>query len=431
MRQFYTFSPAELSESTAVLNNPCQGLYRIVRYVLTEEGQTADAVMEYDLPLVLLEINLRFYRTCSISTAALTQLDEILNNWSHSGAGLILRFLYDWEGIAQITEPESLNTVLTHMDQVSETINCYASSVYLMQGIFIGNWGEMHGSRFSDSASIQTLALHLHEVVTPSIYLSVRTPAQWRMITGLDKGTFGDQSPIAGRLGLFNDGMLGSRSDLGTYEDLPSLSGKGTREKELAFQNHLCQSVPNGGEVVHNTPYNDLPAAVCYLSTIHASYLNADYDPVVLKKWRKTLWKGKGAFHGCDGLHYIQTHLGYRYTVRRFSLRKTGLLRPKLALRINLENTGFGNALKPLDAAFSLRNATGEEIFRLPLPFDFRNLRSGEKQKLTASLPEKDLPKGSCQLFFSVTEPATGRQIALANTAYEQDRGLLLGQLVI
>lgn len=426
------FSPAELSESTAVLKNPYQGFYHIFRYILGDDGQNTDGVQGYDLPLVLLEINLRSYRTGSISGAALSQLDEILKSWARSGTQMILRFLYDWDGIARATEPESLDTVLTHIDQVSETVNRYAASVYLMQGVFTGNWGEMHGSRFSDPASIVTLAQHSHKVVSPSIYLSVRTPSQWRRITGLAHlpAKYPAYPSIAGRLGLFNDGMLGSRSDLGTYEDSSGASGKGSREEELSFQRRLCQYVPNGGEVVHNTPYNDLPAAVRYLKTIHASYLNADYDPVVLKKWSGTVWRGKDAFYGCDGLAYIQAHLGYRYTVRRFTLQKTGFLRPRLKLNIDLENTGFGNTLRPFAAFFSVRKDAGEEILRLPIPLDFRNLKSGETQRLTASLPVKDLPKGNYQLYLSVTDPATCRQIALANTAYQAGKGLPLGQLV-
>lgn len=438
------FIPAALSESTAVLHNPCQGFYHIVRYLLAQSGRYADGdpaaqARDYGLPLVLLEINLRNYKAGPVSGAALAQLEDILRVWSQSGAQIILRFLYDWDGIAKAMEPEDLSTVLTHMDQVGETVNRYASAVYLMQGIFIGNWGEMHGSRFTDAQSVQTLITRLHEVIAPAIYLSVRTPAQWRMITGVYDvpakfPAFQDPPSLAGRLGLYNDGMLGSLSDLGTYGDAPrkndpDLSRKGTREEELAFQNHLCRYVPNGGEAVHDSPCSDLPAAVRYLKTIHASYLNADYDPAVLKKWSRTVWRGQDAFSGCDGLTYIRAHLGYRYTVRRFTVGKHGFLQPRITLRLTLENTGFGNALKPFEAAILFRNTAAEETVRLPLPFDFRGLKSGEKAILTASLPVKELSAGTYALFLSVTDPA-GRQITLANTAYGEEKGLLLGQLV-
>lgn len=434
MKQSFHFSPETLSESASILHNPCQGFYHMIRYTLADDDPqelTEDPIREYDLSLVLLEINLRGYRTGAISGSALAQLDGILKAWSKSQ--IILRFLYDWDGAAKAAEPESLSIILTHMDQVSEVINRYVPSVYLIQGIFIGNWGEMHDSHFMDAQSFQTLITRLHEVIAPSIYLSVRTPAQWRRITGLHQvpakfPAFQDRPPIAGRLGLYNDGMLGSWSDLGTYEDTPAAPFcKGTREEELSFQNQLCQYVPNGGEVVYDTPYNDLPAAVQYLKTIHAAYLNADYDPRALEKWRRTAWRGQDAFSGCDGLSYIQAHLGYRYTVRRFALQREGFLRPRIRLRLTLENTGFGNALKPFHAAFLLQSTA--KTVCLPLPFDFRNFRSGQKATLSASVPVKELPAGAYSLFFFVTDTATGKQIVLANTAYYDEKGLLLGRL--
>lgn len=432
------FTPEALLESRDILQNPYQGFYRIVRYTLNGDG-TADPALAgaYSSPLVLLEINLRNYRTGAISDSALAQLDRILDIWARSGAQILLRFLYDWDGAAKASEPESLSTILTHMDQVSEIVNRYEASVYLMQGLFIGNWGEMHGSNFMDVRSVRTLAQHLHQVIAPAIYLSVRTPAQWRTITGLRDvpakfPAFQEQPPIAGRLGLYNDGMLGSYSDLGTYGDTSNASdpfGKGTREEELSFQNRLCAFVPNGGEVVHDTPYNALPAAVRYLRTIHASYLNADYDPAALNKWSRSVWDGDDIFSGCDGLTYVQAHLGYRYTARAFTIRKQGLLQPRLTLQLELENTGFGNTLKPFEGAFLLRNLRTGESHRLPLAFDFRRLTSGQVKTLTASLPTGDLSEGIWQLFFSVTDLATGGQIALANTTYVAETGILLGQL--
>lgn len=429
MRQIISFSPKTLSESTSVLNSPYRGFYHLIRYTLTDNGQhtdgpTASSIREYGLSLVLLEINLRNYRTGTISGTALAQLEEILNAWSASDAQIMLRFLYDWDGIAKATEPESLSTILTHMDQVGGIVNRYEASVYLMQGIFIGNWGEMHGSYFTDTQSVKTLTAHLHKVIAPSIYLSVRTPAQWRMVTGIHR--LRSLPPIARRLGLFNDGILGSWSDLGTYENTP-----GARQKELSFQNRLCSFVPNGGEAVHNTPYNNLPEAVSYLKTIHVCYLNADYDPAVLNKWRQSTWRKQDAFYGCDGLTYIQAHLGYRFTVRRFTLKKAIFPRPQIQVSLMIENTGFGNALKPFEGAVMFQNTAAQETIRLPLPLDFRSLKCGKVQKLSASLPAKALPHGSYDLFLSVTDPATKKQIALANTAYDPKKGLPLGQLFL
>lgn len=429
------FSPAALSESTALLKNPYQGFYRIFRYELSDGASLpGEDVQNYPHSLALLEINLRAYRQGDISAAGLTGLEGILEQWAQSDARIILRFVYDWDGIAKASEPESLSIILSHMDQVSQVVNRHADSVYLMQGVFIGNWGEMHGSYFADDRSINTLIAHLHQVIAPSIYLSVRTPAQWRMVTGMKDAPANapEQTSLAGRLGLFNDGMLGSATDLGTYGDTArgaALSRKGTREEELAFQNRLCQYVPNGGEVVGNTGYSDLPAAVQALRTTHVSYLNADYDRAALEKWQRASWAGADAFHGCDGLTYVQAHLGYRFTARDAALHRQGFLQPRLGLQVSLENTGFGNALRPFTAAFLFRDSQTGEVLTFPIQFDLRELKSGQTQTLTAVIPFTELPRTTGELFLSVTDTATGKQIALANTTYFDGTGVLLGRL--
>lgn len=431
--QMPAFSPAALSESTEPLKNPYQGFYRIFRYDLSDETFSPEDIGRNDpYTLALLEINLRAYGEGHISAAGLARLEAILEHWAQSGTQILLRFVYDWDGMAKATEPESLTVILNHMDQVSRVVNRYAASVYLMQGVFIGNWGEMHGSYFDDDRSIKTLMTHLHQVIDPAIYLSVRTPAQWRMVTGLRDVPTNAQSSLAGRLGLFNDGMLGSATDLGTYGDTPrgaEGSRKGTREEELAFQNRLCQYVPNGGEVVGNTAYSDLSAAVQTLKTTHVSYLNADYDQTVLEKWQRASWEGADAFRGCDGLTYVKAHLGYRFTVRDCVLQRQGRLRSRLQLRVSLENTGFSNTLRPFSAAFLLRDSQTGAAQTVPIQFDLRELGSGQTRTLTAEIPFAQLPGNPCELYLSVTDTATGEQIALANTAYASGNGVLLGRL--
>ena len=112
------------------------------------------------------------------------------------------------------------------MEQVGPIVNKYASSVYIMQGIFVGNWGEMNNTTHMGNGEMETLIQKLDNVIDPSIFLSVRTPAQWRTIVGEYRGTKVPRCPqpnllssLASRLGLYNDGMLGSANDTGTYGD--------------------------------------------------------------------------------------------------------------------------------------------------------------------------------------------------------------------
>lgn len=440
-----TYTTENFPESTKPLSNPYQGFYHMFGYTLSDDyvptGCPFYQTDSYTDSLALVEINLKNYRTTEISEQGLTQLNDILASWSQSPAGtkLILRFLYDWDGLAPATEPESLELILTHMNQISTLVNKYRDTVYILQGIFIGNWGEMHHSHFMDAASVKTLIRHLHEVITPSIYLSVRTPSHWRTVTDLYDlpatfPAFGADDSLMGRLGLFNDGILGSESDLGTYgntarRDAASPSYQGTRKEELAFQNQLCQYVPNGGEVVYNQNLSDLKTSVSALRTMHVSYLNADYDSRVLDKWRNTVWTEKDSFYGCDGYHYVQAHLGYRYLIRACRLKTSGFLNPKLTLTLTLQNDGFSNTLRPFCTSVVLKNKNTGEATHVPFHADLRTLGNGQKKSFTGTLPVKDLKHGSYQIYFSVKDETSGQMILLGNENEATLDGYLIGQL--
>lgn len=151
----------------------------------------------------------------------------------------------------------------------------------------------MNNTNYGDIDQMRQLAETLAKNISPSIYLAVRTPAQLRGILYSRTPMAGqsDEGSLASRLGLFNDGMLGSVYDLGTYDDTPLTSAsefneQGTRSEELLFQNKLCQYVPNGGEVTIDNKYNNLDNAISDLSTMCVSYLNSDHDLAVLNKWK-------------------------------------------------------------------------------------------------------------------------------------------------
>ena len=180
----YTFET--FLESDKPLQNPYCGFYHIIGYTLSDDYSLPDSyttsIASYTESLALLEINLKNYRTGEISEKGLTHLNDILAEWEKSpnNTKLILRFLYDWDGLALATEPDSIEIILKHIEQVSQSVNRYRDTVYIMQGAFLGNWGEIHHSKFQDEDSVKQLINKLNDVFDPSIYLSLRTPRQWR-----------------------------------------------------------------------------------------------------------------------------------------------------------------------------------------------------------------------------------------------------------
>lgn len=297
------------TESARELRNPGRGYYNIYLFEITDEEvnyrQLVDSLYQKDkdTSLTLIEINLQEYREREISKAGLINIDALFHALKRTDKQLIVRFLYDWAGENEKYEPESLELIKVHIGQLKKIINKHSDQIFMLQGVLVGNWGEMNGTRYSSNAELRELVLCQAEELDSSIYLSVRMPSQWRGITRIKEPHRENlmEDPLAARLGLYNDGMLGNESDYGTY-GTKEAGGEGRlrREDELSFQNELCRYVPNGGEAINDNSYNDFKNAIRDLGIMHVTYLNKGHDEKVLEKWKNTKVTGGGCFHGKD-----------------------------------------------------------------------------------------------------------------------------------
>ncbi len=412
-----TYTPGSYPESAAELNNPYCGFYRIFAYRLTgklpDESALSGSIAKAPGRLALLQFNLRDWQNTQIGEDAISQLDFILSHWASSNKQLILRFFYDWDGKAEETEPTDLSIIQTHMNQVAEICNRYAARVYLIQGLFTGNHGEMHHTHHQSAEAMAALATTLYDATEPSIFLSVRTPKQWRAISELTSGRLDD------RMGLFNDGLLGSSSDTGTYSDR-------NRDSEIAFQNELCASVPNGGEVIILNEYNDLENAISDFSKMHVSYLNMDYDQEVLDKWKNSYYSGDDVFYGCSGYQYMETHLGYRYVLRdsSFSFQPQDA---RATLSVTIENVGFSPNYMPFlhEIILISRSNEGQYSYQLKYPV----IPTGEKAVLSCTLPVREMTPDTYDIYIKTTDSFTAEIIQYGNALPLSPYGYAVGSL--
>lgn len=233
------YVPVSFSESTKELQNPYIGWYTLRGYYLSEEKEPnlSGLPSVSDQPgLTLLEINLHAYQNQPIGEKGLLQLNQILEAWKRSGSQLILRFVYDWDGKGEENEPEELHTILTHMEQTIPIVNDYKDCVYLLQGIFVGSYGEMHGTKFMGREDMLTLISTLDNLADSAIYLSVRTPAQLRTILAAQGSSASSTSSTAA-----------AKSPAETASSVNSSAGtKVQDEAPLLFfhPNRLLQSLP-------------------------------------------------------------------------------------------------------------------------------------------------------------------------------------------
>lgn len=442
------YIPSETAESSVLLSNPYCGFYQMSGYILSDDTSVKDAARwtreacaRDPYPLMLLEINLKNYSDSDISTNALTQLDKMLTVCTQAKKQVILRFLYDWDGKALSAEPSSLPQIKKHISRLSTVVNKHSDCVYILQGTFTGNNGEMNNSNYGDLNQIRQIIEELDNDISREIYLAVRTPAQLRGILRTSTPLSSSEAysgTLASRLSLFNDGMLGSVYDLGTYGSTPLKSSskpeeQGTRSDELLFQYKLCQYVPNGGEVTVDNEYNDLDNAISDLSQMHVSYLNSEHDEAVLNKWKNSTYTGSDTdvFSGCSGYDYISAHLGYRYVVQQSSIDFHSVLDDTATLYLTVANTGFSSAYTKFTTDLILTSKDTGKSEKVETTIDNRSIAGNDFSEFKLSLDVRSLKKGTYTVSLRMKDPYTKNYIHFANKGYEKSKTVPVGTLTL
>lgn len=423
-----SYNRASFAETSEIYDNPFRGFYHIYGFTLSEDdpAEISKRVNQYiqsgDLPLMLIQINLKNYSGSPLSDNALKQLDNVLSATDKAARQVILRFLYDWDGKAAETEPDDISVIMEHMKQIAPVVNRFSGSVFLIQGTFAGNCGEMNATSFGSHDDNRTLITQLSEVISPAIYLSVRTPSQLRGVIQSRTPVSADTAyngSLGSRLGLFNDGMLGSVYDLGTYDDTSFAhtsqpEDKGTRSEEIAFQDDICRYVPNGGEAVVDNPYNDLDNAVSDMSKMHITYLNCDHDATVMDKWKSSIYRSNDCFDGMSGYDYIDAHLGYRYNINDVSV-SSDITGRHIDMSLSIRNSGFAPSYRLFDSSVCITDENGNVLLSFPSSFDNRTLQSNETKTFTVSADISSLGPGTYGIYYSMTEPYSSQPVRFAN----------------
>ncbi len=458
---------AYLTESTRDLSNPGCGWYHLYSFDLAEESSLYIACEEEEL--VLLRIDIHAFRSCEqIPKEALDRADRILTFFTQHGKGIILRIVYDTDGHGMEHEPSSITFVKSHMRQLGEVIKAHAGEILVHQGLFVGSWGEMHGSKFLMRGRMEELAATLAQAIGGTCPIAVRKPVQLRNIE--------NKTAISGTFTLFNDGIFGSETDLGTYGTVPCGSEKSDgkrdvqswscqswnlqpwiRQDELAWQQKQMQRSFCGGEAlggmvtdmvsgtidissktdpsVPSFTILDWHQAVADLAKMHVSYLNSMYRQELLDDWKaqRAVWNGEEM----SGYDYIGRHLGYRFTVTCVTCtrRNNGIL------QITIRNTGFSNLCEEAVCKLILiekkeieKNEIGENrkqtednnsIQCFEITCDPRTWDSGTDTNITIEWP-KQVSKGEFKTYLQLTRKRDGRILAFANEEYDRQFGGVL-----
>lgn len=321
----FCLTQADFTEVTVERKNPARGWYQIFTFWAEQEPDWEElgwCIQSQDA-LALVLINIGHYQDKDLEEADLNRIRKILRFFQENKQDVILRIVYDHEGKAMEKEPFFFAQVLRHLEQVGTILQEFAELIFVFQGVLIGNWGEMHTSRFLRRDKLEKMIEKLRLYRGKQTFLAVRRPMQWRML----HSSAAAPAECADKMGLFNDGLFGSRTHLGTFGSESSAQtgweGAWTVEEEKAFVDALCQSVPNGGEVVYKDNYTGTltqEEMLDELRKMHITYLNRVHDSRTLDIWKKQTYQGNGVWKGKSVYQYIGAHLGYRLLVQNVAL---------------------------------------------------------------------------------------------------------------
>lgn len=412
----YSFRAAPLTEVGGSLENPGRGWYRIYTYRVGREDPQEPVRYEGEwLALVLIDIGA--YRDGDLDEAALCQIDRILQSFVRIKMNMIVRVCYDVEGKGMVREPSLFSQVKKHFEQVLRVLVTYAEHVYVYQGLLVGSWGEMHESKFLSPKCLKEL-IGLFEAETEGrIALAIRKPVQYRMVfpEGADPG----------KIGFFNDGMLGSETHLGTFA--PEAAGRGSwqepwsPEEEIQFMESLLDGVPYGGEVVSASEQLSAQQVVEELRRFRVSYLNSTHEERLLSHWKIQPYQDGSLYD------YVGAHLGYRFLVKAVNVK----LGKRLEISLEVLNDGFGEIYEEAEVTVYALTSVGGVMKRLGcLEGSFLRLKNGQARTLKGSFDVQALMAdgkvGSHRLYVDLRRKRDGEAITFAQK-YEE-AGLFLGE---
>lgn len=419
MKKLWQFKSEKFTETTCELNNPFRGWYQIYSFCAEKEpdfGELAPCLSDSET-CALIIIDIAAYKNRDLDEKALLNMQEIFGFFDEHKKDILLRVVYDREGRCTEHEPTLLSRVLRHIEQLEPVLQKFRNRIVFFEGMLVGNWGEMHGSRFLTQKNMLILSDALSESAA-GIVKAVRRPVQWRMLNS-------DLPDEGCSLALFNDAIFGSETDLGTFAPESYYSedwgSPWQAERELAFEDRLGAFVPQCGEAVcpEESQGLTLNSTVERLRRMHLSCLNGYYDEKLLSLWREWTWAHPDGWCGMNGRDYIGRHLGYRFSVKSASARFNAQL---CEVTLSVQNDGFAGFYQEAEALLVLIDEAGNREEHLT-DWDAGKWKSGQSHALSYKLPCRE-----GRLYLLLRRKWDQRTIHFANPSTE-DGMVLIGVL--
>lgn len=320
-------------------------------------------------------------------------LRETFENCRRSGSTIALRFRYDDDG-TQNPEPATFDMMKTHIQQIGDSglLDDYEDILMFVESGFVGCYGEQWGGKYCSLEQKAELLGLMLDIVPDPIPVTVRTPDIFAKWAGIDRKSLAnwvsEPGSKAARVGMYDDGYMGSDSDLGTYSD---------RAAETAWLGRQAVTSYFGGEFSGNLEFAQkydtyLPEnAIPEMYRTHLSYINSNifglYNDYTFGKEYDIPDADNSAYYGQTVRKFIRDHLGYRFVLRDAKLSKEVQQGGILNIQLAVENTGFANPVREQKAELLLEK--DGDFIRSKLDLDSRKWasRSTTPAAVSAQIP--------------------------------------------
>lgn len=396
----------EFKETIEEFDSSDCGFYDPVYIKCNDDGVTAisDRYLKYN-NLLHLRIDISYYSKAInneedkiFSSNMLTSLKKEFDRIYNSSATAIIRFAYDpgFNG-AKDMEP-SIEMMKTHITQLKPIFNNYSSIITAIECGMVGPWGEMHSSKIANQQTYNELIKCYLENTPKDVSILVRRPKFIYSYYGYNLDNLNELTLDSNnRIGVYNDGYLGSSSDLGTYDN---------REKEVNWLAKVNKYLPYGGEVtIPNSEYNLLENCNEEMDLLNLSYLNECWNDQVIKRWKETKYDlDNQIYKNSTQFTYIKNHMGYRLVLNKLDYE---IKNDKFIISFDIKNVGFGNLLKTKRYSLLLKNDTIQKEFYSEaktyenLKFEINNIELNDSYDIYLKISDgynKDLPMHSIHL---------------------------------
>jgi Domain of unknown function (DUF4832)/Domain of unknown function (DUF4874) len=347
-------STSSYQPTTSEFPNPERGFHDEIELMT---GEDFSNVRRKGYTIARTYIRLDEYRNRALPAKFLTQLDRQFQLVRSAGIKVIPRFSYNFPtdaGDLDKAPDASLTLTIEHINQLKPILWRNADVIAVLQGGFIGAWGEWHSSQHElDQPQAKAKILNALLTAMPTNRMvQIRYPhdiqTNYPQALSIAAAFRGSRQA---RVGFKNDCFLANQSDAGTYKpDLPTLK---------SYISKISPFVVVGGETCQVTPAehrSDCPTAEAELARFHWSYLNANFYTADLDRWRK---------EGCYSK--IASSLGYRFQLVRSSFPTQAQRNRQLTGNFVIKNMGYASPFNPRGLELILRHRSTGQIYHLPI----------------------------------------------------------------